>query len=589
MTEPTEPISQLEPTTDAVPTAAVEVVPGDLNAPIVAPRRRRLRWAIAAVATVVVVGASALGVAVLSSAKSTSQVLPWAPANAVFYAEVRADMPGDQRANLLAFLSKFPGFADQTSFDAKADDGLNRLVKRLTDNKHDFSTEIKPWFGGELGVSVDGGAASTPGVLLVVSVSDPVGAAAWLKSVAPASATHQTVAGIDLTEMTESSASESVAWGLDGSVIIAGNLDVVKAAVARGPSNALANDANFKAASAALNGDDLSSMYLDLKSYLKLVTDAEAKMLSQMGGDMAGASLPAMPAFDTSLLPGWIAMRVRAESDHLVLDEVLPTVSGQAAQANAPSTIAAELPASTIGQYELDDVGGLVQRSITQLEKQPGGPTAAQVDAVFKYVGGIDKAVGWLSDADAVVLHDSAGFSGGIVAQTKDATASANLFTELKNLASLAGGQAGISLRTEAYNGQTITVVTEDFAGGGVSSDTVLPGKVEIAFTQTKDLVIAGVGDGFVKAVLDTKSGHSLADQPAYQRAIGMAGVTNAGQGFVDLTTLRSALEAMAAGSSQLKAYASDVQPFLEPIQSIAWSQAIGSDVSTARFVLVLK
>src|SRR5450755_1779733 len=199
MTEPLEPTSELEPTTEAVPTAAVEGLPaaGAINAPVASPARRRLRWAIAAVATAVVVAGSALGVGVLSGAKATSAVLPWAPADAILYAEIRADMPGDQRANLLAFLSKFPGFADQTSFDAKADDGLDRLVKRLTDNKHDFSTEIKPWFGGQIGFSLDGTDATSPGVLVVASVSDPAKAASWLTSIAPSGATHETVAGID--------------------------------------------------------------------------------------------------------------------------------------------------------------------------------------------------------------------------------------------------------------------------------------------------------------------------------------------------------------------------------------------------------
>ncbi len=45
----------------------------------------------------------------------------------------------------------------------------------------------------------------------------------------------------------------------------------------------------------------------------------------------------------------------------------------------------------------------------------------------------------------------------------------------------------------------------------------------------------------------------------------------------------------MAAGSSDLKAYDSDVKPFLEPFQSIAWSQSSDSSLSTARIVLVLK
>ena len=42
------------------------------------------------------------------------------------------------------------------------------------------------------------------------------------------------------------------------------------------------------------------------------------------------------------------------------------------------------------------------------------------------------------------------------------------------------------------------------------------------------------------KSVLDTKSGSSLADQPAYQRALGMAGTSNVGQAYVDVTALRT-------------------------------------------------
>ena len=260
-------------------------------------------------------------------------------------------------------------------------------------------------------------------------------------------------------------------------------------------------------------------------------------------------------------------------------------MAGQATQASRTSALAASLPADTLGQFEVHDVGSTLKHALTQLEGQPGGPTAAQVDAIAKYVGGVDKAIGWIGDADVVVLRDGTAFSGGVVAQSTDAPASADLVAELKNLASLAGGQLGVTVRTESYNGQAITVVGADLSGAELGT----AGKLELAFTQTKDLVIAGIGDGFVKAVLDTKAGSSLADQPAYQRAIGLAGASNDGQGFVDLTALRTAVETLAAGSPHLKAYDSDVKPFLEPIQSIAWSTTMGTDVSTGRFVLVLK
>jgi hypothetical protein len=591
MTEPLGP-GVLEPTNEAVPTTAVEVLDGAPgNGPLAPPRRaRRLRWAFAAVFAVVVLVAGALSFAVLAGGSSTSAVLAWAPSDALVYTELRADMPGDQRANLLAFLSHFPGFADQTNFDAKADDGLNKLVQRLTNGKHDFSTEIKPWFSGQLGVSVEVGDPTSPAVLLVASVRDSAAAATWLKSIAPADVTHETAGGIDLTVVTADSGSKTtVAWGLDGSVLLAGSIDSVKAAISRGPSGALAGDSSFKAASAALGGDSVGVVYIDLKGYLKLLTTAEAQMLSQVGAASGGnAPALALPSFDPASLPSWLAMRVRAESDHLVFDEALPAVkvAGVTPAQDRVGSLAASLPSDTVAQYEVHDFGTTIKTGLTALEKAPGGPTAAQVDDIAKFVGGVDKAVGWIGDTDAVVLSGKAGFSGGVVAQTNDATASADLVTALKSLATLGGAQAGISLSSETYNGHTINLVK---ASGLTSSRDA-----EIAFSLTDKLVIVGLGDAFVKSVLDTKAGSSLADQPSYQRALGMAGTSNVGQAYVDLTALRTGLEALAAdspaaGSPGLAAYASDYKPFLEPIESLAWSQSVGSDVSTGRFVLVLK
>ncbi|MGH2511302.1 MAG: DUF3352 domain-containing protein, partial [Candidatus Limnocylindrales bacterium] len=393
--------------------------------------------------------------------------------------------------------------------------------------------------------------------------------------------------GIDLVESAAAPGKVPFAYALDGSVLLAGSVDAVKLAIARGPANALAADADFKAAQSSLGGDALGSVYLDVKGYVALVSQAETGALSKLGTGTGTGGMqltrPAIPPIDTSLLPGWVALRVQADSDHLVFDEAQPTVAGQPAQASRTSAIAAELPAGTLAQVELHDVGSVAQRALSQLEKQPGGPTAAQVDGIFKYVGGVDKALGWLGDADVAVLHDGSGFSGGIVAQTTDATASTNLFTELRNLASLGGSTAGIAIRTESYDGQTITVVSPASAGA-----TSTP-RVELAFSQANDLVIVGVGDAFVKAVLDTKAGHSLADQPAYQQAIGLAGSSNAGQGFIDLAGLRADIEALATKSSRLADYDANIKPFLEPFTSLAWSNSAGSDLSTTRVVLVLK
>ena len=101
--------------------------------------------------------------------------------------------------------------------------------------------------------------------------------------------------------------------------------------------------------------------------------------------------------------------------------------------------------------------------------------------------------------------------------------------------------------------------------------------------------MIVGIGDELVKAVLDTKPGAALADQAGYQKAIGLAGATNAGQGYVDLTGLRTSLEALAASSHTSADYDANIKPYLEPITSLAWSVSVNDGIANGRWVLVVK
>ena len=154
----------LEPTDVTAPVEAVAPV-----VPLQAPRRgARTRWAIAAVAALLIVAVSAAGLFALVGASAGSTVAKWAPADSLAFVEVRGDLPGDQRQNLGRFLAHFPGFADQSTLDQKLDETFDRLVGRVSDGKGDWTKQIKPWFGGQVGVAVStvpssGGAADRTG------------------------------------------------------------------------------------------------------------------------------------------------------------------------------------------------------------------------------------------------------------------------------------------------------------------------------------------------------------------------------------------------------------------------------------------
>ena len=79
--------------------------------------------------------ASAAVAALVTGQSSTSTVLGYVPADTIVYGEVRLDLPGDQRAAVGEFLSKFPGFADQAALDTKLDEVLDQLVKDATERR----------------------------------------------------------------------------------------------------------------------------------------------------------------------------------------------------------------------------------------------------------------------------------------------------------------------------------------------------------------------------------------------------------------------------------------------------------------------
>ena len=87
----------------------------------------------------------------------------YVPANSAAYLEVRYDLPGDQAANLASFMSRFPGFADPAAFKQKVDETLSNALQK-TGSGLDWSSDVEPWFGGQIGLSTSSVAptAGTP-------------------------------------------------------------------------------------------------------------------------------------------------------------------------------------------------------------------------------------------------------------------------------------------------------------------------------------------------------------------------------------------------------------------------------------------
>src|SRR5439155_15760668 len=161
--------SPFEPAPSMAPTHVATVEEDGVAADAAASSRSRtrLRWGLALVGVLIVAAASFLIVSLVGGRPATSTAMGYMPSNTIMYSEVRLDLPGDQRQKLASFLAAFPSFKDQSAIDPKIDELFDRVIRAASHDKQTWTTDIKPWFGGQLaaGVGIPNAAALGSGAL----------------------------------------------------------------------------------------------------------------------------------------------------------------------------------------------------------------------------------------------------------------------------------------------------------------------------------------------------------------------------------------------------------------------------------------
>jgi hypothetical protein len=323
------------------------------------------------------------------------------------------------------------------------------------------------------------------------------------------------------------------------------------------------------------------------------------------------AELAAMPAggmtYPTTMLdqlPAWIGMSARFESDALVLDEVAPFPAGVVVPTDRVSTLTSHLPASTVATYEAHDLGTVIKNAVKSYQQIPSLKDGVQqvLDALDK-VGGLDSYISWIGDANVAVTLDGTTVGGGLVVSLPDAKAASDASAKLaalKNIASLSGNISGmppVKVTSEAHGDATITTI--DFgsikdlqqlsSAGGTLPPEVANAHVAFSYTVTDKLAVLGIGgDTFVKAVLDTKAGSSLADQARYKATIGAAGASNSGLVYVDIASIRTAVVAQLSDVEKIR-YNNEVKPYLAPFSAFGFATQDGGLVHVRMILTVTK
>jgi hypothetical protein len=579
---PSEP-AETEPVATTHPSAppSTPVVTG--SATVTTPRSG-LRWGIALLVVALVAVTASAAFFLLSGRAAASPMLAYAPAGSVMYAEIRGDLPGDQRQQLGTFLSAFPGFADQSTLDDKLTETLDRLVRAATDGKHSYATEIKPWWGGAIAIDVPAlpDSASERDAFRgagYLTVTDGAKAQAWIRDqLDGATSSSETYAGVPLTVITADTSKVKGAYGVDGSVLIVGDVDSVKASLDarrhQSGRTSLADDANVRQALAALPADHLVFGFVDNARML-----AWSRTIGQRGGTAATPDLSACTAVGAT---SWAAFTLRADGRTIRMDSIQPASKERPKVTTASSRVASRLPANTIVQADVHDLGAVLLGTLDACRKVPEIAKAlAEIDKSVGAIGGWNSLLGWIGDTDIVVTRDGATIAGGVVGIAADKAGAARTLTQIRNLLALAGSTQ-IAIKDEDYGGTTITTISpSDVQAFGVPAS--------VAFAVRDDLVVIGIGADFVKHVLDVKAGASLADQDRYQQAIGRVDSANEQQFYVDVNAVRSALESAAPAGSVPKDYRIEYKPYLEPFDLVAGSTATKDEVVRGSFVLVVK
>ena len=577
-----EPIMPaVEPADGSAPAAPVMRDAGAIGA--TTTRRSGLRWAIAIGGVAVVVIAIAAILALAGGKPTPSIAVGYMPNDTIIYGEYRLDLPGDQRQKLAAYLANYPGFKDQAAIEPKLNEVFDRIVGLASNQSQAFTTDIQPWFGGQIAfgmgvpdmASLSGANDSSSmsgfgNAIVVVTITDPAKAKAWLQKTIGANATASDYGGATLLSGNGYSA------GITDKVLIAGSDAGVKAAIDSKGQGSLANDQEFKAALSSVSSDYVVFGYTAYRAYITAAINA--------AGPAAGLDRTTIDDQLLSLVPAWSSNFVRFENDSIVSESAFPSIDIGYEAKNHASTLAGHVPPSTLFYAESHDIGAAVKAFLDKLRAIPElSPAFSQIDASAGLIGGVDGLIGWWGDTALAIGPTADGsIGGGLLIAPTDAAAAKKMFETIRSFVILGGGQAGVTLRDEKHGDATVTIV--DFSAALAQSGGVPPGvKAEIAWTVTDNLVAIGYPAAYVNAVLDAKAGSSLADDARFKSLVARVGADNLGLTFVDIQGIRTLVEPLVkplVDASDWAFYEKEILPYVSHLDAVVSSARADGNIN---------
>ncbi len=530
-------------------------------------RRGLWRWAVALVATAMLVVSGSGLVAFAQSGAGESQGPQFVPADAPIYIEARLDMPDGQGEALAQLLTAFPGFADAASFDMKMDElvaGLGGQVG-MDEIAGDVFGDI---LTGEIGIAISdlettvmGG--EDPAVIVGMALVDAEMAMPLAVSLAAGSgmegdASEEMYGDTAIVSGFTSSAAVHGDW-----LLMSNDIEQIKVAidVLEGNAESLADDAAFATAFARVPTGHLGAAYVDLGSFGSFIDLADMMAAGQTGLDLPTDDLAA-------LLPKDMVMYLAAEADRVHLEVLVTPGEGTPAVPVGESDLANLFPADTQLYVEARELGatvetslnGLIEAMAAQEELLPADDSMgalgamSDLDMLFAEDSPITDMLGaplpefldFVVDAGVGAGMSSDGLWLGIAGEISDQAAAEDRVGNVISLIKLFGGnpaETGVSVTTEMVGDVEVTSVTVPLDDMTAESGLPIDLGDSISVAVDDGVLLIGLGD-FVQAALSADGAGSLGASAGYTDALGDDTV-NSGLMYVNISSLLAALDPM--------------------------------------------
>jgi hypothetical protein len=576
--------------------------------PVVTGSASRWRLPVIALVAILAVGIGTVAGAFLIAGRGVglSPAAQYVPADAVMYLEARLDLPGTQRAQLRAILERFPGIeADEILGQALAD----TLDKALADANasFDYSGDIAPWFDGQLALalldypmSADPMQMELPSMVALLGVRDPAAATALADELRG----ELEAAGASFSSGKNG---DTTIWTLDPGDPALGAMPGLGFAYAVTDDQLLLASGSVEVATALDRRNGIGSSLADraevgqLAGHLSdervgVMTVDGAAMLAELRAQLE-ASQPAMAqvlAGSLDNVPGFSISSISFENDAVRFDSVSSVPDGPLAPANAERAFAAQVPADAIFFADADGLGAGLEQGITAMKATLAvGPAAAeqlaQLEQFEAALGApLEQFVSWAGGGAMVAGWDGEEPYVGLVLEATDADAARQRLNQLRALVELAAADpsAHFTVATESVGDTEVTTIKADLSSAGLSG---MPLAV-IEWAIDGDRVLLGVGDRFVRRLLDLDPADSLAQSDRFQAAVDrLGGTQNGGVVYVDLAALREAVVSALPPDALGPDWDRVVAPNLAPLDYLVVVNRVEGDALISRMALVLK